>query len=142
MYCPNSECPDFQDTGVPGEYVEGITECPFCGSRLVEQMPDTKLSAEESKTDQKEREAKQEEEPFSPIEELDEELVVVASYSSRQDAELAITYLINKGIDVFESTDDCGGTLPAIGFAAGIRLLAPKSQSEQAMDFLKKIEQE
>jgi hypothetical protein len=137
MYCPNPECPDFKDTGIPGEYVAGVTVCPFCNSYLVERLPDMKAHAKQDEAEQEEKETKQEEEPFSNVDELDEELVAIATYNSRQDAELAITYLINQGIDVFESPDDGGGTLPAI---AGTRLLVPKSQAEQATALLDDVE--
>ncbi len=36
MYCPNPECPDLVEGGVRGEYVEGISVCPRCGTGLVE----------------------------------------------------------------------------------------------------------
>jgi len=36
MYCPNPDCPDLIEGGIRGEYVEGITLCPRCGTRLVE----------------------------------------------------------------------------------------------------------
>jgi hypothetical protein len=39
MYCPNRDCPDFKDTGKPGEYREGITRCPYCRSALVAEDP-------------------------------------------------------------------------------------------------------
>lgn len=35
MFCPNPECPDLIESGVRGEYVEGITHCPTCGTHLV-----------------------------------------------------------------------------------------------------------
>jgi hypothetical protein len=38
MFCPNSKCPDFVDTGKHGEYVAGITSCPYCGEVLVENL--------------------------------------------------------------------------------------------------------
>jgi len=142
MYCPNPECPGYKDTGIPGEYVAGIMVCPFCESRLVEQMPDMNAPAKQNEAKSGEDETKQEEEPFSMIDDLDEELVAVATYSLQQDAELAVTYLIDQGIDVFESPDDCGGTDPALGFATGTRLLVPKSQMEQAMALLDEAEKE
>ena len=120
MYCPNRECPDFKETGMHGEYVEGITVCPFCGSSLVEEVPDESPTQAQDST---------------------ERLVVIASYSFRQDAELAITFLRNNGIDVVESPDDCGGTNPVVGFATGIRLLAPESEATKAIALLKKAEE-
>ena len=36
MFCPNPDCLDFVESGVHGEYVDGISSCPTCGSYLVE----------------------------------------------------------------------------------------------------------
>jgi len=36
MYCPNPECPDLVESGVRGEYIFGMTQCPTCGTPLVE----------------------------------------------------------------------------------------------------------
>lgn len=123
MYCPNPECPDFKQTGTPGEYVKGVTECPFCGALLVEEMPE-----------------QDEEAGPGGAGHAHEELAAIASYNYRQDAELAMTYLMNHGIDVFESPDDCGGTDPAVGFATRTRLLVPVSQEKRALALLDEAE--
>ena len=39
MYCANPDCPDVISTGIPGEYRQGITVCPYCGEPLVEEPP-------------------------------------------------------------------------------------------------------
>ena len=135
MYCSNPECPDFEETGSHGEYVEGISVCPYCGSNLVEQMPSMSLSEHHGETGRGGNES-------SPIDDSDEELVVVASYNLRPDAELMITFLLNQGIDVFESPDDCGGTDPAVGFGMGIRLLVPRSQAAQAIALISEMEKD
>lgn len=36
MFCPNPECIDVVESGEPGEYVDGVTVCPRCGTALVE----------------------------------------------------------------------------------------------------------
>ena len=36
MYCSNPDCPDFLATGVHGEFVAGVTSCPYCRQPLVE----------------------------------------------------------------------------------------------------------
>jgi hypothetical protein len=135
MYCPNPECPDFKQTGVPGEYIEGVTVCPFCGTKLVEQIPKIMPAEEHGEPEQEEGE-------LNPVQDFDEELVTVASYNFRHDADLMITFLVNQGIDVFESPDDCGGTDAAVGFATRTRLLVPKSQAEQAIALIKDMEEE
>ena len=38
MFCPNPECIDVQESGKPGEYVDGVTVCPKCGTLLVERL--------------------------------------------------------------------------------------------------------
>ncbi len=135
MYCSNPECPDFKETGVPGEYVEGVTVCPFCGSDLVEQMPDMNSpQARSERTGVKN--------DFGTPDDLGEGLVVIATYSFRHDAELAMTYLMNNGIEAVESPDDCGGTNPVVGFATGIRLLVPEGQANRAIALLKKVERD
>ena len=133
MYCPNRECPDFKQTGVPGEFVEDVTFCPFCGSALVKEMPDTNPSRVGDETERDEGD-------FGAIADSSEKLVVIASYTFRHDAELAITYLANNGIDVVEWLDDCGGMYPIAGFTTGIRLLAPESQAQRAIALLKKVQ--
>jgi hypothetical protein len=35
MYCSNPECPDFLATGAHGEFVAGVTTCPYCRQPLV-----------------------------------------------------------------------------------------------------------
>lgn len=39
MFCPNRECPDFEATGMPGEYRDELTACPVCGATLVPDDP-------------------------------------------------------------------------------------------------------
>jgi hypothetical protein len=38
MYCSNPECPDFLATGAHGEFVAGVTACPYCRQPLVESI--------------------------------------------------------------------------------------------------------
>ncbi len=38
MFCPNDNCPDLIEGGVRGEYVVGVTQCPTCGTPLVERV--------------------------------------------------------------------------------------------------------
>lgn len=135
MYCYNPECPDFKETGAPGEYVEGVTICPFCGSRLVERMPDMNPPQGRSKPEEDKSD-------FGTTDDSDERLVVIATYTFRHDAELVVTYLVNNGVDAVESPDDCGGTNPVVGFATGIRLLVPESQAKRAIALLQGAERD
>jgi hypothetical protein len=134
VFCPNPKCPDFEDSGTPTEYVDGIVECPMCGARLVDRMPDT-----ESLRDQ--TSPKKDNTDVESSDELTEELVVVASFNFRQDADLARTFLIAKGIEVFESPDDCGGMDPGLGFGTRTRLLVHKNNADKAIALLDEIEE-
>jgi hypothetical protein len=40
MFCVNPECPDFLATGAHGEFVAGVTACPYCRQPLVDRIDD------------------------------------------------------------------------------------------------------
>ncbi|MBZ5537560.1 MAG: hypothetical protein LAO31_16510 [Acidobacteriia bacterium] len=134
MFCPNPECPDLEGSKTPSEYVDGITKCPICGTWLVDQMPKIQSPADQpdSEMDNTDIESSNE----LTDNELTEELVVVASFNYRQDADLAMTFLNANGIEVFESGDDLGGWNPGLGFASRTRLLVHKSNAEKAIALL------
>lgn len=50
MYCPNLDCPDYEKNGFPGEYVEDISKCPYCGSALVDQLPNPIITEDDDGT--------------------------------------------------------------------------------------------
>jgi hypothetical protein len=50
MYCPNLECPDLKETGSSGEYIEGTSICPYCGSALVHQLPNAFINEDDDET--------------------------------------------------------------------------------------------
>lgn len=65
--------------------------------------------------------------------------VTIKTYPYRHEAELDKAYLESNGIRVILMGDDLSGIAPARLFGGqGVRLLVPKSQSEQALDLLKK----
>jgi hypothetical protein len=41
MFCANPDCPDFVATGNHGEFVAGVTHCPYCREPLVERLPES-----------------------------------------------------------------------------------------------------
>ena len=47
VFCPNPDCPDVRKSGIPGEYVSGITVCPKCQSALVPAKPTTQSPSKE-----------------------------------------------------------------------------------------------
>ncbi len=44
MFCINPECPDLEATGMPAEFVDGVTICPTCGVQLVDSIPKDALN--------------------------------------------------------------------------------------------------
>ena len=51
LYCPNPDCPDREATGVPGEYTELVSSCPYCGAHLVSSLDGADLPAPPEETD-------------------------------------------------------------------------------------------
>ena len=40
MFCTNPDCPDFLSTGAHGEFVDGVTACPYCRQPLAATLED------------------------------------------------------------------------------------------------------
>jgi hypothetical protein len=60
-------------------------------------------------------------------------LVVVASFISRLDADLAVSMLVANGLRACTFADDCGGVDPGLGFATRARVLVPETQAKLAL---------
>ncbi len=111
MFCPNPECPDFVDTGIHGEYVDTIWQCPVCGAKLVHELP-ARTAPEAG-----------DEPEMAGVE--PGPLVPVGTFLSGQDAELACSLLTANGITAFVSRRG---------------LLVPESQLQDAMALLEESE--
>jgi len=61
-----------------------------------------------------------------------EQTVVVATYSSRRNAEIARDYLIAADIQAFVSADDAGGMYPQMQRPHGVKVLTLGSTAERA----------
>lgn len=118
-YCPSSNCPDFRLYGVAGEYSEAVSVCPRCGTALVAELP----ASEEN------------DQPDDPR----DSLIVVAAFNYRQDAELAMSFLLSEGVQVVESADDCGGVDPGLGFGTRTRLLVLQRDLQRAQLLLRRL---
>ncbi len=130
MYCPNPECLDFVEDGVRGEYVDTVSVCPKCGARLVAGPPPEEPSGQP------------EDAGASLGGREDDPLVEVASFGYRQDAELAVSYLVARGLDAVELADDVGGVNPGVGFGTGTRVLVPRSRVAEALALLDEADQQ
>jgi hypothetical protein len=150
MYCANPRCPDLKRTGEPGEYVEGVTTCPYCGSALVAKKPRVVYVGDD---DAGLREYGKEhgygtvggedsEEGFGGRTDgsADEELVVVADYDSRTDVGSIIDYLVDEGIDAYESEEEHLTTDPLVGRIKRTVVLVPRGQEDQARALIDEME--
>ena len=106
MFCPRCKA----------EYRSGFRQCSDCGVELVDQLPPAR------------------DEQLQPIQ--DAELVVIRSYPTMIDAELAKTALESVGIDAMVRSDNEGGQSPGLTFARGAELLVRAGDVEAAADVL------
>src|SRR5262245_63502441 len=94
------------------EYRPGFVRCSDCDVELVEQLPVDPL----------------------PTSEIDHpQLVVVRTYPTHVDADLARTALEAAGIESMVESDDQGGQYPGLAFIRGIALLV-RTEDVQAAD--------
>ena len=128
MYCPNRECPDFQESGEPGEYRDGMRVCPKCGAELVAAVPEDLRRATEECGEGRE-------EPSGP-------LVAVASFNYHQDANLAVSFLRSNGVEAVVFGYYSGSTDPRIGFGSRVRVMVPESQVRLAATLLEETPHE
>jgi len=97
------------------EYRAGFTKCSDCDVELVKELP----------TDP------------PPISETEHpQLVVVRTYPSHVEADLARTALEAAGIDSMFGSDDQGGQSPGLAFTRGIALLVRSEDVEDADEIL------
>jgi hypothetical protein len=66
-----------------------------------------------------------------------DELVVVATYRYRHEAEIGRTMLEANGVDAVISADDFGGVQPMLGAVSGVRLLVRRQDARAARALLK-----
>lgn len=138
MYCPNPDCPDFTSTGMHGEYVAGVTTCPYCGEALVETLPGP---AEQARADlQKEGDAPT---PYEPGEDLEP----VFETSDPTEVPVVRSFLDAHGIPHVlvgeERFDAFRGALSPFRFnprAGVVAFLVPSPYAEIARELLVELE--
>ena len=67
---------------------------------------------------------------------MNDELVVVGTFSDRIEAELAASALEAAGIDSMIRDDDAGGMQPAMAFTGGVELLVREADASAAGEIL------
>ena len=123
MFCPNRECPDFVESHIHGEYVDGVTVCPVCGATLVEEVAAVQSAASRAEI---QLDAASETEQVPPVA---EQVVAVAAFDSRDDAGPALALLAANGVVVIEFLDDGRDFEDQSEWATCTRLLVPESQA-------------
>lgn len=68
------------------------------------------------------------------------DLVAVATFHTEHDADLAVSLLRSCGLDAVRSSDDCGGTDPALGFATRSRVHVLRAVEEEALEILRELD--
>lgn len=136
MYCPNRGCPDFQEDGVPGEYVDTMTTCPKCGAALVADWPPR---------------AWREAPAAAPGEPEGDEacpvgmfplgaLVAVAAFDRLADTEPYVEALARAGVTVFQFIDDGRDFQDRSGVPTCTRLLVPENEATHALAIMHAVE--
>ena len=62
--------------------------------------------------------------------------VIIETFTSRAEAELAAGLLEGEGIEALILADDAGGLYPMLQFIRGVRLLVAKEDAAQAREIL------
>jgi len=66
----------------------------------------------------------------------DEETAILATYTTRRDAEMAREYLDDAGIRAFVQTDDAGGMYPQMQRPHGVKLVGMSGSAREARSLL------
>jgi len=73
---------------------------------------------------------------------MEDNLVLIESFSSEIDARIASGYLESQGIDTYIEKDDCEGNLPLLQFSSGVRLFVNPDDERKARAILTEIQPE
>ncbi len=134
VYCPNPECPDFQEDGVPGEYIDTMTACPKCGATLVAEWPPAK--APSSRAAANDAPAAEEDDlrgsPAEAVAGPAGPLVAVAAFDAPEEAGRLVGLLAEAGITAYAFLDDGRDFEDPGDLGVCTRVLVPESQARAA----------
>lgn len=65
------------------------------------------------------------------------DIVVVATFFTEHEADLAVSLLASCGLAAARFADDCGGTDPALGFGTRARVCVQRSSAPEALEILR-----
>lgn len=66
-----------------------------------------------------------------------DDAIILETFASRIEAELAAALLEGEGIEALIMADDAGGAYPALQFVRGVRLLVASEDEARAREILK-----
>ena len=69
------------------------------------------------------------------------EITCIEIYCSREEAELARSFLEANGIDAVVFADDCGGARPHLQISEGVRLMVKQEDKEKALQLFEDARQ-
>jgi len=137
VLCPNRECPDFAEDGVPGEYVETVTVCPKCGTPLVAEWP-----ADEPVAEPGVRPPAAEDLEECPAEPRPRGLLVaLAAFDYPDETEAFVAALRAAGIQAFQFLDDARDFQDRGGIATCTRILVPEDRAADAAEVVRRLEE-
>ena len=110
MFCPRCRA----------EYRAGFYRCSDCDIELVEQLPADPLPRVHRRSSESDH----------------AELVILRTYPTVIDAELAKTALDSVGIDSMVRSDNEGGQSPGLSFSRGVELLVRANDADAANNIL------
>jgi predicted Fe-Mo cluster-binding NifX family protein len=70
-----------------------------------------------------------------------DDAVIIETFRSRIEAEMAASWLEAEGIEVLILADDAGGAYPMLQFLRGVRLLVAPEDEARAKEVLQALEQ-
>ena len=70
-----------------------------------------------------------------------DDAVVLETFSSRIEAEMAAGLLASEGVEAMVMADDAGGAYPSLQFVRGVRLMVAAEDAYRARQILKDMEE-
>ncbi|MFC2084365.1 putative signal transducing protein [Bacteroidota bacterium] len=76
------------------------------------------------------------------VDEKNDNIIILKTYMSEVDAQLAVEYLKSNNIEAFISKDDAGSMYIMLQQASGVRVMIHESEAKKALKILKGMEKE
>ena len=70
-----------------------------------------------------------------------DDAIVLETFASRIEAEMAAGLLESEGVEAMDKADDAGGAYPMLQFIRGVRLMVYREDEARAREILKDMEE-